>query len=185
MNAPDSPFASRLVQARYYSPSHRSSWSIVVVHDMEAERSTRTAENLGEWWHGPSASHASAHYGVDTDSIVQYVNERDIAWAAGHTANQRGIHIEVQGFARDDAAAWFADQATGRAALLVRDVCDRRCIPMVWLDAAALLRGERGITSHAECSRAWRESDHTDPGAAFPIEAFMGLVRPLGWTPEA
>ena len=48
---------------------------------------------------------------------------------------------------------------------------------MRWLVAADLVRGRRGITSHAEVSLAYRKSDHWDPGPGFPIDEFLGRVR--------
>jgi hypothetical protein len=56
-------------------------------------------------------------------------------------------------------------------------VCDRHGIPVRWVRAVGLLRGARGITGHAEVSRAFHKSDHWDPGPAFPVERFVELVR--------
>lgn len=44
---------------------------------------------------------ASAHYGVERDgTIIQMVNEKDIAWHAGSSANNWTVGIEVAGFTK-------------------------------------------------------------------------------------
>ena len=48
---------------------------------------------------------------------------------------------------------------------------------MRWLVAADLVAGRRGITGHVEVSRAFKRSDHWDPGPGFPIESFLDDVR--------
>ena len=41
------------------------------------------------------------------------------------------------------------------------------------------MAGRRGLTGHAEVSRAFGQSDHWDPGDGFPVEAFVDRVRVL------
>ena len=64
--------------------------------------------------------------------------------------------------------------------MLVADVCRRRRIPVRWLSADDLLVGRRGVTGHAEVSKAYGKSDHWDPGPAFPVERFLDQVRRAG-----
>jgi hypothetical protein len=59
----------------------------------------------------------------------------------------------------------------------VADVCGRRRIPVRWLSPDDLLAGRRGITGHAEVSKAYRKSDHWDPGPGFPVQSFLDRVR--------
>lgn len=173
----DSRLASRLVQARHYRPATGRVVTLVVLHDMEAGESTRTAENVAAWFAGPSAPMASAHYCLDCDSIVQAVREADVAYAAPG-ANAQGIHLELAGYARQTEADWEADAPLlFRAAELVADVCRRHALDVRFVDAAGLLRGESGITTHAEVSKAFKKSDHTDPGPGFPLAHFLELVQ--------
>lgn len=39
-----------------------------------------------------------------------------------------------------------------------------------------LLQGEKGITTHAYVSRAWKQSTHWDPGPGFPFHEFVAAV---------
>jgi hypothetical protein len=70
-------------------------------------------------------------------------------------------------------------------------LCKRWKLPKVFLDAEALLRGDAGITTHAEVTRACKlakerkltssafysgNTTHTDPGKHFPMQAFLELV---------
>jgi hypothetical protein len=49
-------------------------------------------------------------------------------------------------------------------------------IPPVWLSADGLRRGGRGVTTHAECTKAFGGT-HTDPGGCGRARSFMGRVR--------
>jgi N-acetyl-anhydromuramyl-L-alanine amidase AmpD len=163
---PDSPVVSDFIPARHLTVAARAPRDIqfVVLHSMENGGYWGDAASVGRWWHGPGAPQTSAHYGVDPEGSVQYVQECDMAWAAGHHGNALGVHIELAG-----RAAWPVDEwpvsTIDNAARLLADVCTRNEIPCVLLDAAALLAGTRGVTTHAEVSKAWKESDHVDPGA--------------------
>jgi hypothetical protein len=47
------------------------------------------------------------------------------------------------------------------------------------VDREGLQAGEPGVTTHNEVTHAFRKSDHTDPGAAFPMDAFLERAREL------
>jgi len=151
---------------------------VVVMHTMEIAERSDAAAICARWFRTP-VSKVSAHYCVDAGTVIQCVREKDIAWhARGGNANSVGV--ELAGFARQTEDAWadrYSDRVLRRAAQVVGDVCRRRKIPVRWLTADDLLAGRRGITGHAEVSRAFRRSDHWDPGAGFPTEAFLDRVR--------
>ncbi len=174
----DSPFAYRIIQARNFKRRFDArTVDLVVMHDEEAVESDKTARNVAMWFAGPNAPQASSHYTVDRAEIVQCVPESDDAWHAP-PVNDRSIGIEMSGFAKQSEAEWLADAAMlDNAASLVADCCARNNVPPTFLDAAALLRGERGITTHAEISRAWHKSNHSDPGEHFPMAHFLEMVR--------
>ena len=64
-----------------------------------------------------------------------------------------------------------------RAAALVREVAKRWDVPLRQLTVAEVRAGKRGICGHADVSKAFRQSDHTDPGDAFPWAHFIALVN--------
>jgi len=175
--APRIPF----VQARNYTPVVSRQIDLVVLHSMESPEKPDTAEAVAAWFAGPNAPMASAHFCVDSDSIVQCVQEHDVAWGAPG-ANRQGAHVELAGRASQGPADWADAYSTAmleRAASLVADICRRHSIPVVFVDTAGLLRGERGITAHAEVTQAWHRTTHTDPGASFPMAAFVARVAAL------
>lgn len=168
------------IQAKWFTPASNRTIKWAVIHSMEAANKGSTAENVGRFFQTlPEKRKASAHVGVDENSAVRYVADKDVAFAAPG-ANAEGLHLELAGYARFSAAEWSGpgmDSMLAIAAGVIRDWCDRYGIPRRFVDAAALKRGERGITTHYEVSQAFKKSDHWDPGKGFPITSLIDLVR--------
>ena len=161
-----------------HQPGRNSQIRLVVLHDAEVAEVGTADENLAAWASAPNAPMASWHYCVDNDSAIPCVREEDTAFAAPG-ANADGIQIEVSGRASQNASGWadaYTQAALGRTARIVADLCRRHALPVAFVDAAGLLRGERGITTHAAVTLAYRQSTHTDPGGAFPMAAFLEMV---------
>lgn len=172
---PTAPF----LQAKNYTKGRIKPVGLIVLHTMEAAEASTTAENVAAWFAGAAAPQASAHFCVDADSVVQCVQVSDTAWAAPG-ANANGIQIEHAGYAAQSAAQWadeYSQALLHRSADLVARLCSEHSIPPFFVDAAGLLRGERGITTHAEVSKAFKKSTHTDPGPNFPMTQYLSLVR--------
>jgi N-acetyl-anhydromuramyl-L-alanine amidase AmpD len=169
----------QFVQARNFTRGRSNPIDLIVIHTMESPENADTAETVAAWFAGPSAPQASAHYCVDADSIVGCVHDGDVAWHAPG-ANHNGIGIEHAGRAAQGNAEWsddYSQQMLELSAELVARKCAKYDIPVVWLHAAELRAGKRGITGHAQVSEAFKRSDHTDPGKAFPVQAYLGRVR--------
>jgi N-acetyl-anhydromuramyl-L-alanine amidase AmpD len=151
---------------------------LVVIHTMEITEHSGAAESCAEWF-ATTRSQVSAHYCVDADSVVQCVREQDIAWHA-RGGNKTSIGIELAGHAGqgprgwDDAYSWSVLML---GAALTADICTRYAIPIRWLRAPDLRARRSGITGHGDVSTAFKRSDHWDPGPAFPVKRFLGLVR--------
>lgn len=131
--------------------------------------------------HCPPTRKRSAHYFIDTHELIQCVSPASEAWHAGTTANAYGIGIELCGAATQDRAQWLDANSLPMlcmAARLVRDLCDAYGIPTRLCGVDELRSKTPGITTHATISAAFpRETNHTDPGAGFPLTEFVLAVQ--------
>lgn len=167
-------------RARNYTPANRlpSDAKWIVLHAMQAPESLSTAEGTANYFARTQVK-ASAHFSCDADSTVQSVRIRDIAYGAPG-ANRLSIHVEQAGYSEQSAADW-SDAYSQRmlreqVAPLVAQLAVSCGIPIRFCDAAALKRGERGITTHNECSKAFG-GDHWDPGPNHPMFQLLDLAR--------
>jgi N-acetyl-anhydromuramyl-L-alanine amidase AmpD len=168
------------VESPNVTRASRRAIDVVVMHTMEIAERPDAAEICARWFE-TEVSRVSAHYCVDANSVIQCVRENDIAWHA-RGGNTNSIGVELAGFASQTTRDWmdpYSAAVLARAAALVADVCRRRRIPVRWLVASDLVAGRRGLTGHSEVSRAFRKSDHWDPGDGFPVETFVDSVRVL------
>ncbi|WP_437623372.1 N-acetylmuramoyl-L-alanine amidase [Sorangium sp. So ce1151] len=163
------------VPARHYTQASRAAADLVVLHTTEGARVQGAARAVARWFGGAGAPQASSHYVVDDDEVIACVAEDDVAWGAPG-ANHNGIQIELCGYARQSVSDWLAGGLLERAAELTADICRRHQIPICKLAPEDLAAGERGITGHVDASRAFRKSDHWDPGPSFPWSRFLELV---------
>lgn len=174
----DIPF----IESRHYNrvvERHTVDW--IVLHAMEAPETPQRAEQCAKYMATLADSEGvkSAHYYVDCDSVVQGVPENRIAYHAPG-ANLRGIGIEHAGRARQTRQEWLDDfgiRMLSLSAQLAARSAKRWGIPLQFVDATALLAGTRGITTHAECTKAWKRSTHTDPGAGFPADWYLARAK--------
>lgn len=151
---------------------------VVVIHTMEIAERDAAAAACARWFASP-ASEVSAHYCVDAGTVIQCAREQDIAWHA-RGGNINSIGIELAGFAGQGPRDWNDDYSRAvleRAGALTAEVCARHGVPLRRLRAADLTAGRRGITGHADVSRAFGKSDHWDPGTGFPWQRFLRRVR--------
>lgn len=173
------PQAIPFVRARNFRAGRTAPVRLVVLHTIEIVEIAAAAERCAQYFATVTKPQVSAHYCVDSDSIVQCVREEDTAFTAPG-ANHDGIQIEMAGFARQSPAEWadpYSAAMLDRVVGLVAELCFRYALPVQFVDVPGLLSGERGITTHAAVSRAWRRSTHTDPGPHFPMQAFLEAVR--------
>jgi N-acetyl-anhydromuramyl-L-alanine amidase AmpD len=169
----------KFVQARNYTRGRSNAIDILVIHTMESPEKPDTAESVANWFAGASAPEASAHYCIDSNSIVQCVRDEDVAWHAPG-ANHNGLGFEHAGRAAQTAKDWsgaYSQAMLELSAALVAQKCEEHHIPVAWLQSADLRAGKRGITGHVQVSDAFKRSDHRDPGTSFPVEAYLALVR--------
>lgn len=173
------------LQARHYQAANRGPGDVdwIVIHCTESGESEKGAENTAGYFATTDRA-ASAHYTVDgsvneSNAIWQSVLEHDVAYGA-KSANRRGIHIEQVGRAAQTRLEWidaYGQRMIPRVAQLVREIAARWDVPLKFIDAAGLLAGRRGITTHAEVSKAWPSSGHTDPGANYPLDILFAHIQ--------
>jgi len=171
--------ADKFIQARNFRAGRTAPIRLVVLHSMEAAESLKTAENVARWFAGPSAPMASAHFCIDAGQVVQCVRLQDTAFAAPG-CNHDGVQIELAGYAKQTSEDWgdaFSAAMLEKAAALTADICRVYQLPATFVDSAGLLAGAKGITTHAEVSKAYKKSTHTDPGRGFPMASFLASVR--------
>ena len=198
----------KLVHSRNFYPTRvhpitRQSCGIdlIVLHSMEHPEKPTAAEDVAAWFAGSSAPQASCSYCVDCDSIVQCVKDSEGAWHAPG-ANHNSIGIEHAGYARQTEDEWVDGYSKAMLRLssqLVAKKCAEFSIPVEFVPAEKLLQGARGITTHAEVSKAARlatkrglqtsvfynrknpsvplGAGHTDPGENFPMDMYLSMVR--------
>lgn len=167
------------VQARNYTKGRSNHIDVLVIHTMESPEKPDTAESVANWFAGSTAPAASAHYCIDSNSVVQCVRDTDVAWHAPG-ANHNGLGFEHAGRAAQTKSDWsdpYSTQMLELSAQLVAEKCRKYDIPPVWLRAADLRAGKRGITGHVQVSDAFKRSDHRDPGTSFPVQAYLALVK--------
>lgn len=121
----------------------------------------------------------SYHELVDTGANVLIENTDDwLSWSAGPKGNWCALHRSFVMRGTESQAEWRKYDAMLRAGAQ-RDAqwAKRYNIPVVKLTPADLRAGKRGFCAHYDISLAWGESDHTDPGAGFPWDYYLQLVR--------
>jgi N-acetyl-anhydromuramyl-L-alanine amidase AmpD len=165
--------------AANYSALKRVQTHGVVMHATCGSEGAHSAKNAAAGFAQPVQPPRSAHYFVDSESIVLSVPPMYTAWHAGHMANSRFIGIELCGRADQTADQWH-DKASAAtlvlAAQLVAALLREFRVPAVILDPVGLRLALRGIATHAAVSAAWRETNHTDPGPGFPLRDFRAAV---------
>lgn len=144
----------------------------VVIHSAEA----LSALSVASYFASPSAA-GSAHVVVDDKRCLITLPLNVIPWGAPG-ANTRGYHIELAGRAAWSREQWLAHPSMlKKAAEVVAFICARFDIPARWVGPWGLRALRPGITTHADVSRAFRRSDHWDPGPFFPKDYFLQHVR--------
>lgn len=170
----------QMIQAKHFTvPRTPRKITLIVIHAAECGERPGAARNVAAYFAGAAAPQASAHYVVDSIDTIQCVHDADIAWHAG-PVNGCSIGVEHAGRAGQTEEEWadaYSLAVLARSAELVASLCYAYDIPVVWLDDAAIARGERrGICGHVDVTRGMHWGTHWDPGPHFPQARYLELV---------
>lgn len=151
----------------------------IVLHGIQGGEYGEAAENCARYFQNPERV-ASTQFVCDNNSTIRCMGwETRGASAVG--ANDEGWHIEQAGVASQSPQDWHDDYSTQmiheQVAPLVAALCARDDIPAVFVNAEGLKRGERGVTTHYECWRAFGGDVRTDPGEHYPMAELLATVN--------
>jgi hypothetical protein len=146
-----------------------SAVNFLVLHDMEDTAYKTAAEDVGRYFE-MEASGGSSHYGVDNNSIQQYLGLNVVAWGAP-SANYDGIHIEQMGSASWSRSEWHkkAGDTIDRTAWLLAYLHNITNIPLRLLSVQETKARTRGVITHKLATAAFGGT-HTDPGSGYPLD---------------
>lgn len=148
----------------------------IVIHGTVSPCVRGGAASVARYFQTPGAG-GSAHYVVDPGEVVRCLAEDVIAWHA--PPNTGSVGVELCDPQTGPDSRWGDDNHEAMlrlAAALVRDIAKRWDVPLRRLTVADVRAGKRGICGHVDVSKAFHQSDHTDPGTGFPWNHFMKLV---------
>ena len=157
----------------------------IVLHDGEVADGDHAAEIIGRIFENPGAG-GSSHYGADNNSVQQYLSLDRIAWGAP-PLNTAGIHVEQAGLARYSRQDWLAGYIPMllRVAELLAWLYQHYGVPLVHLSERELRalgpdpKRPAGIVTHAQVTEVFKQSDHTDPGAGYPLDMVLQAARAM------
>lgn len=152
---------------------------VIYVHYTAGSEGPNSAE-AGAAYDQRRTDGTSAHYYVDSNSVVQCIDTDDRSHTALYNANLTGIHYELCGTVQT-RAKWL--DAISRATIknaarqIARDMKDKG-IKNVRL-VARQVRAGNGIAGHGDATKGWPEDGgtHTDPGNDFPWDVLQSDIN--------
>lgn len=163
---------------------------LFVIHTFEGNPNI-SAVDMAKYQLSPAAG--GSYNGV-IDRAGMTVRENDdnyIPWAAHPTGNRLGRHWSLAGRASQTRAEWLAQdkQLNALARVLAHDVKEYGT-KLIKLSVGEVFRARtdssvRGVCGHDDISKAFKESDHTDPGPNFPYDVLFQKVKSLLTEPES
>lgn len=124
------------------------------------------------------AAEGSYHIVIDANGKTARENDDEyISWSAGWTANRDGHHISLAGQAAFSREKWLSRVAQMTKLVdVIAAYCRKYGYPPIIRFAADLRAQKWGISTHDAASKAWGETDHTDPGVNFPLDVISTRV---------
>jgi N-acetyl-anhydromuramyl-L-alanine amidase AmpD len=121
----------------------------------------------------------SSHYYADDERVIQSLNTDKGAWHVGsQPGNRYGIGYELTGTNSKSTSWWKANLAWPKLTACIARDCAHWGITPQLLSIEDIKKGKRtGIITHNQARLAWGGTDHTDPGANFPMDYLVALVK--------
>lgn len=163
-----------VLRAANDSGPRKASWiHHIVLHSTEGG----SAESVATYFSRPTTQ-ASTQLVVDDHGCYRCVPDLTIPWGAPG-ANRSGLHIEHCGYARWTRADWLTHLPMLKlSAEHAAEWCWKYRIPRRVIGPQRLKWGVAGFVTHKTCTLAFGTAGgHTDPGAGFPLDTYMTLVR--------
>jgi N-acetylmuramoyl-L-alanine amidase CwlA len=148
----------------------------IVLHSTVSPCEAGGARRIAAYFRSEDAR-GSAHYVVDPAETVQAAYDSLVCWHA--PPNPHSLGIEMCEYPRPYPGRWSGPKHRAmlrRAAQLTAQLCLAYDVPPKFLSVAELRSGHKGITTHANVSKAFHQSTHWDPGW-WPRRRFMRMVR--------
>lgn len=168
----------KFIPAKYFNKGRiNKPVQLIVIHTAETLERNDSAENIGNYFKNIQRR-ASTHYGVDADTVCQYVYDSNTAFGCKN-ANSNGVHIEHAGRAEQTAENWqdeFSQSMLKLSAQLAAYLCNKFNIPP--RRAVFYSKGDPEVIQTGFCGHndVPLHGDHWDPGPAFPWDQYLQLV---------
>lgn len=170
-------------QAKFYLPLKTNrKIDLLAIHCAEVVPAQGKAEWLMDYCTKIERT-ASWHLALDNVAVTRSVLDNDIAYHAPGI-NSRSKGYELATFQQPTPAQWADPYHQNMLTLLAWAMagdCVQKKIDPVFVDAKGLLEFRRGITTHAEVSKAYPERagnpPHMDPGLYFPMDALLVKIQ--------
>ncbi len=168
----------KFIKAKYFNKGRVKPVELIVIHTMEAPEKGSTAENVGNYFQNIGVK-ASTHYGVDNDSVVQYVYDSNTAFGCKN-ANANGLHIEHAGYAKQNTQDWndpYSIAMLKKSAQISAYLCEKFNIPVQMAEFHGKYDfrvKKRGFCGHVDVPL---HGTHYDPGTDFPWGYYLELVN--------
>lgn len=159
-----------------------SAVTLIVLHSTEGGGS---AKNVAEYFTNPNSG-GSAHLVIDDNACYRCLPNTVVPWGAPG-ANTNGFHIEQLGYAAWTNKEWLAHpHMLERVAFKIHQHAQLFRIPLTFVNAAGLRAGHRGVTTHAEVSKAFPNNagNHHDPGTGYPMAHVLAMTHGFASRPK-